>query len=223
LLILNCEKGDDITNGFSDASFNSNLTYGTMTDQEGNVYKTIIIGSQIWMAENLRTKKYTDGKKLPYVRDHIDWFELKTGAYSTYNNFTDVDFISTYGLLYNGYALISGKLAPEGWHIPTIEEWEILISYLGGRNVAGAHLKEMGRVHWNGPNIDADNLSGFTALPGGFRDYGSYKSYGETCWWWTSTGSNPDIRTIVLSKDTCAVFYGYQTNNKGLYIRCVKD
>jgi|WetSurMetagenome_2_1015567.scaffolds.fasta_scaffold08758_6 uncharacterized protein (TIGR02145 family) len=223
MLLLNCEKDDEIPEGLTDADFNSSLSYGTMTDQEGNEYKTINIGIQTWMAENLRTKRYMDGKKIPNVKDHMDWFELYTGAYSTYNNTRNADSIRTYGLLYNGYAMASGKLAPEGWHIPTIEEWEIMISYLGGKYIAGGHLKEMGNKHWNTPNTDAENMSGFTALAGGYREYGSFRSYGETCWWWSATGTNPDIRTIALANDTSAVFYNYQTNNKGLYVRCVKD
>jgi uncharacterized protein (TIGR02145 family) len=221
--LSSCEKDNDAPIGNSDAVFNPSLEYGTMTDQDGNTYKTITIGDQIWMAENLRTKKYVDGTKISHVKDHTAWFEKASGAYCSYNNTENADSIRTYGLLYNGYALASGKIAPEGWHIPTIEEWNIMIDYLGGNSVAHGHLKESGLVHWNSPNTDADNLSGFTALPGGFRECMEFMEHSRSGWWWTASGVNPNIRTVVLDYYYGEVCYAMQTNNKGLSIRCVKD
>lgn len=221
--LSNCEKDNDSPVGYSDAVFNPNLVYGTMTDQEGNTYKTITIGSQTWMAENLRTKRYADGTKIPNVKGHTAWFELTTGAYCSYNNTENADSIRTYGLLYNGYARASGKIAPEGWHIPTIEEWNIMINYLGGASAAYGPLKERGYLHWNSPNIDADNMSGFTGLPGGFREYMRFMERGRSGWWWTASGVNPSNRVVVLDYYYEDVGYTMQTDNKGLSIRCVKD
>jgi len=219
---MNCEKDNGISVGSTDAVFNPSLSYGTMTDQDGNVYKTIMIGNQTWMAENLRTKKYSDGTNISNVKDHSAWLELISGAYCSYNNTKNADSICTYGLLYNGYALASGKLAPEGWHIPTFEEWNSMINYLGGTSIADGYLKESGYTHWNSPNTDADNMSGFTALPGGFRD-NVFRDLGKSCWWWTTTGEHPNIRTVVLHYKYAELTYFLQANNCGLSIRCVKN
>jgi hypothetical protein len=122
-----CSKSDDPTNGNSTnakttAVFNSSLTYGTMTDQDGNVYQTITTGSQTWMAENLRTTKYNDGTAIANVSTNSDWTNLSTGAYCNYNNTSNEDTIATDGRLYNWYAVNVGNLAPKGWHVATNSE-----------------------------------------------------------------------------------------------------
>jgi uncharacterized protein (TIGR02145 family) len=119
------------TNGKTTAIFSSSVTYGTVTDQDGNVYKTVKIGTQTWMAENLRTTKYNDGKSIENVIVASKWEGLSTGAYGNYNNTTSSDTIATYGRLYNWSAINTGKLAPKGWHVPTDDEWSVLTRYLG--------------------------------------------------------------------------------------------
>jgi uncharacterized protein (TIGR02145 family) len=131
---FNCSKEKDVnnTNGRTTALFNDELEYGTLTDQDGNIYKTITIGNQVWMAENLRTTKYNDGTAIPNVTGKSEWCALTTGAYCNYNNTKNVDTISTYGRIYNWYAVNTGKLAPPGWHVPNDEDWRTLTDYLGG-------------------------------------------------------------------------------------------
>ncbi len=105
----------------------SDITYGTVTDQDGNEYKTVTIGTQTWMAENLRTTKYNDSTSIPNITSASMWQNSTTGAYCNYNNTTDIDTIVTYGSLYNWYAVNTGKLAPKGWHVATNEEYSTLI------------------------------------------------------------------------------------------------
>jgi uncharacterized protein (TIGR02145 family) len=208
-----CEKDEDNHAPL----FNSNLTYGTMTDQEGNLYKTITIGSQTWMAENLRTTLYNDGTIIPNVIRNSEWISLKTGAYCNYNK------IDIYGRLYNGYAVNTGKLCPIGWHVPTDEEWTILTTYLGGVRPAYNKLKEAGTTHWKSDNSDASNETGFTALPGGSRNSdGSCGGTGYYGFWWSATAGIYtasfrfiDVEGFVKTGD-CDKMLGFS-------VRCVKD
>ena len=179
LLTTRCKKEDtgpvNPYNGKTSAVFNPDLTYGTMTDQDGNIYKTIKIGTQTWMAENLRVKTYNDSSAILNVPGTPEWISNTTGAWCAYNNTTNADTISTYGLLYNWPAVSSGKLAPRGWHIPSNDDWTTLISSQGDiRNeqhyrIEGGKLKEIDTTHWSAPNTYATNITGFTALPGGGR------------------------------------------------------
>jgi uncharacterized protein (TIGR02145 family) len=157
--------------------FNPDITYGTMTDIDGNVYKTVTIGTQTWMAENLKVTKYNDGTPI----------SSNFGEYCSYNN--DESYVKIYGRLYNRFAVKSGKLSPTGWHIPNNDEWTTLLLNVG-RN-GGARLKESGQRHWiynMTYNLTADepNKSGFTALPGGFTDYG-FGGINEYCFIWSTT------------------------------------
>ena len=136
------------TNGRTSAVFNPNLTYGTMTDQDGNVYKTIHINGQTWMAENLRTTKYRNGDPISKISNNTAWASLTTGAYCNYNNTENIDTIATFGRLYNWYAISDPRnLAPKGWHVATNTEWKTLTLLLGGENLAGYKFKEIGRAH----------------------------------------------------------------------------
>jgi len=200
LVINSCKKDNNNPsspyNGKTTAVFNNNLTYGTMTDQDGNVYKTITIGTQTWMAENLRTTKYQDGTAIPNETDFTAWKKLTTGAYCNYNNTTNADFIATYGRLYNWYAFADSRMiAPTGWHIPTDAEWTILSTYLGGEDVAGIKIQETGTTHWLRSSGLATNESGFTALPSGYREgvgsdpeeTGGFNWLGFNGSWWSIT------------------------------------
>jgi uncharacterized protein (TIGR02145 family) len=140
------------------------------------------------MAENLKVTHYRNGDPIPQVTDSSAWEYLTTGAYCKYNN--NEDTAATYDRLYNWYAVgDSREIAPEGWHIPTIDEWEILRDYLCsctpgcdyGLHVGGK-MKEKGTIHWKSPNTGATNESGFTAIPGGYR-YNNFRVFGsgDTC------------------------------------------
>jgi uncharacterized protein (TIGR02145 family) len=134
--------------------FNPSLTYGEVSDIDGNYYKTIQIGSQIWMAENLKTTRYNDGSNIPLVTDNTAWSNLTTPGYCWYNN-DAATYKNVYGALYNWYAVNTGKLCPSGWHVPSEYEWTLLVNYLGGVYAAGGKLKETGTTHWYSPNAGA--------------------------------------------------------------------
>jgi uncharacterized protein (TIGR02145 family) len=226
-----CSKDDNdpssgnATNGKTTAVFNPDLSYGTLTDQDGNTYKTITIGTQTWMAENLRTINYNDGTVIPNITDADEWAALTTGAYCNYNNTTGNDTIATYGRLYNWYAINTGKLAPKGWHVPTNAEWTTLTDYLGGTSVAGGKLKETGITHWGNPNIGATNESGFTALPGSFRyPNGAFDYIGIYGIWWSSTEGVTDYaygQGVDNSISNLTRIYNYK--ELGYSVRCLKD
>ena len=201
--------------------FNPTLSYGSLTDNDGNVYKTIIIGTQTWMAENLKTTKYNDGTAIPKVLVN-NWDALKTGAFCWLND-DAITFKDTYGALYNWYAVNTGKLAPKGWHVPTDSEWSTLISYLGGVDVAGDKMKETGTTHWLSPNINATNSSGFSGVPGGYL-YGSFYSIGYYAAWWSSSQNNIyDAWQCTISFNKGAVNMGIGPKKIGYSVRCIKD
>ena len=160
---------------------------GSVTDVEGNVYPTIVIGKQEWMVLNLKTTTYNDGTPIPNVTDAATWANLDlSGAYAWYDN-DAVANEALYGALYNWYAVDTGKLCPAGWAMPSQDNWGALADALGGDVGAGGPMKEPGTVHWQAPNAGATNLSGFTALPGGRRYIdGSFDSKGQAALWWTS-------------------------------------
>ena len=161
------------------------------TDGDGNEYPVIVTPKgdgksveQIWMGANLRSKKYNDGTSIPFVKENEGWSNLNSPGYCWYKN-DEVSFKNSYGALYNWYTVNTGKLCPAGWHVPTYEEWNIFIAFLGGEKSAGGKLKESGNTSWNAPNTDATNEIGFTALPGGYRfsDGTFIGSTGNTNWW----------------------------------------
>lgn len=203
----------------------------TVTDVDGNVYKTVKIGNQIWMAENLRTTKYRNGEPIQLVTDPNAWKNLNTGAYRTAPD-------EAYGFYYNWYAVMDDRnLAPEGWHVATDADYTELANELGGNAVAGGKLKEAGTEHWIGTNTGADNESGFTALPAGtINADDGYISGGYSVAFavWTTNlypGSlNPTLyllntSTIELFKVNSVNMSGAGTNPSrlGCSVRCVKD
>jgi uncharacterized protein (TIGR02145 family) len=237
IIFSSCNKDIDdpsSTNGKTTAVFNSSVTYGTLTDQDGNMYKTVTIGTQTWMAENLRTTKYNDSTSIPNVTDASTWTNLTTGAYCNYNNTTFTDTIATNGRLYNWFAVNSSKLAPKGWHVATDAEWTTLTTYLGGSEAAGDKLKEIGASHWKRflpgrwvPANDtvATNSTGFTALPGGGHNIdGTFSCIGTSGVWWTAT-ENYGIYAFnreMINSDGAVYWAGYD-KRAGFSVRCVKD
>jgi uncharacterized protein (TIGR02145 family) len=165
---------------------------GTVSDYDGNVYQTVVIGNQEWMAENLKVTHYSNGDAIPNVTDNSAWAGLGTGAYCEYNN--DISYVNTYGRSYNWYAVYDSRgLAPTGWRVPTDIDWQSLVDYLGGAAVAGGKMKESGTAHWVSPNLGATNECGFTGLPGTYRNgSGEYKDLGQYAYYWSSTGYNSD-------------------------------
>ncbi|MCK4699990.1 MAG: fibrobacter succinogenes major paralogous domain-containing protein [Bacteroidales bacterium] len=195
---------------------------GTVTDFEGNVYYTVNIGSQTWMAENLKTTKYNDGTAIPLVTDNTTWINLTTPGYCWYDN-NEANYKNTYGALYNWYTVNIGKLCPTGWHVPTDAEWSTLIDYLGGESVAGGKLKETGTIYWNSPNTGATNETGFKALPGGLRSVAFYDIgyYGR---WWSATEQDAASAWIrVLANGNGIVFSSNNGKSAGFSVRCLRD
>ena len=199
-------------------------------DIDGNVYKTVTIGTQTWMAENLKTSKYRDGNPIPYVIDTAKWNHLTTGAWCYPNN--DKNKNAIYGKLYNWYAVSSTtngnkNVCPTGWHVPTDSEWTVLTDYLGGASVAGGKMKEVGTTNWNNPNTDATNTSLFTALPGGLlTKYGSSVYLGLLGCWWSTTESQQNDRVAgsrFIGNDYGRVGIFIDPKEDGLSIRCLKD
>ncbi len=164
----------------------------TVTDIDGNVYNTVLIGSQCWMAENLKVERYRNGNNINTGLSNIAWEVTGSGAFAVYNNLASNK--ATYGLLYNWYAAVDFRgLCPVGWHVPTDAEWTELTDFLGGSSVAGGKMKTTGTLAagtglWLAPNSAATNSSGFFGLPGGLRGVsGSYFGEGLLGYWWSSS------------------------------------
>jgi len=197
-------------------------------DIEGNSYKTIYIGNQQWMGENLKTAKYNDGTLIPNVKDNTQWSNLTTGAWAYYNNYAANNV--KYGKLYNWYAVSpitngNKNICPVGWHVPTDAEWTALTDYLGGSGVAGGKMKEVSTTNWKSPNTDATNMSLFTGLPGGFRTTSGYDRYiyCEGYWWSSSEATSYYVWYRNLnSVHGSAVRTNYEKAN-GYSVRCLRD
>lgn len=198
-----------------------------LTDADGNVYSSVRIGNQVWMAENLSTTKYNDGSPITQVSDETVWKDLTTEAYCWYNN-DKTTYGDAYGALYNWYAVNTGKLCPTGWHVPSDSEWSLLTDYLESETFAGGKLKEAGTVNWQSPNVSATNISGFTALPGGDRGPdGNFYGIGSGGYWWTTSVGTYDVeinayyrRLLYDTDDTERLLF---RKTMGESVRCVKD
>lgn len=203
-------------------------TKGTVVDIDGNIYLTIPIGTQVWMAENLKVTHYRNGDPIPNVTNGQTWSGLSSGAYCAYNNSSGN--IDTYGLLYNWHAVSDNRnIAPDGWHVPTDGDWQTLITYLGGQATAGGKLKETGTAHWSTPNTGATNSSGFLALPAGRRvDFpvgiDGFTGLEAIAGFWSS--SYPDDFygwSRILYYDSEGAVRDNRPRFEGLSVRCVKD
>jgi uncharacterized protein (TIGR02145 family) len=219
-------------------TFNQNLTYQSVTDIDGNSYKTIRIGTQDWLAENLKTTRFNDGTSIPLVTNGIQWDHLETPGYCWYNNDETV-FKNIYGGYYNWYSVVTGKLCPSGWHVPDENDWktfklflgmtpeQVVVGYFPDTN-AGNKIKETGTVNWVEESVTASNESGFTALPGGARstypaDFGGEGLGGG--WWSAWKPENPTwTLSHWVSSDAGWIFKSDMlSRNYGLNVRCVKD
>lgn len=197
---------------------------GIMRDVDGNVYKTVQIGDQVWMAENLKVTRYRNGDAIPKVTEGSKWINLKTGAYCVHHN--DEKNAETYGYLYNWYVVSDSRnIASEGWHVPTDKDFQILINHLGGTN-AGGKLKEKGTVFWLPPNKGASNISGFSARPGGSRyvGTGSFWMDRKSTHFWTSTRyDNKHARDMSLGYDYSEAYINRNYKINGFSVRLIKD
>ncbi|MBN2863849.1 MAG: fibrobacter succinogenes major paralogous domain-containing protein [Bacteroidales bacterium] len=208
-------------NETSEDNMSSALNIGVL-DRDGNSYKVVKIGDQIWMAENLRTTKFKDGTEIPLASDYKEWSNRLSPGYCWY--FNKENYKNEYGALYNWYTVNTDKLCPSGWHVPSTEEWMKMISYLD-EDKAGGELKEKGTKFWMSPNTGATNAIGFTALPGGSRGtLGSFFDEGLRGYWWSSTESDQNRAWYSALGYSSEKVTGSSDNKKGgLSVRCVKD
>ena len=196
-------------------------------DADGNGYTMVTIGTQIWMKENLKTAKYNDGSAVQLLTDITKWSDSTNTGYCWYDG--DDNNSSPYGALYNWYAVKTGKLCPKGWHVPSDAEWTTLTEYLGGEKVAGGKLKEAGPMHWSSLSARTNNESGFTALPGGYRNsVGSFDGIRNNGNWWTSTEDSATVseRLVYMRWMNVSypnVFRDLGGKKNGYSVRCIKD
>ena len=242
-LVLSCSDVNEPKN--NNIIFNPNLSYGTVTDIEGNIYKTIKIGDQTWMAENLKTTKYRNGESIPNIKSNDAWSALTSGAQCTYNNTLSSDTILKFGRLYNWYAVIDNRnIAPVGWHIPTDQEFNVLQDYLSQANYKipeGLTTKDIAKslastTDWLSFNVagavgnsqKTNNNSGFTALPAGFRAYyGIFDGLGMGSYFFgkgTNSLYSPDYYIGLVANVSNIGNWGYGgIKGDGMSVRCIKD
>jgi uncharacterized protein (TIGR02145 family) len=211
------------------------FTFTECKDGDTNYYPVVQIGTQLWMAENLKTTSYNDGTAIPNITDNTAWAALTKGACCDYGNIPANSII--YGRMYNWFAVDNnaatkdasngGKnVCPTGWHVPGISEWGTLLGFLGGEYVAGGKLKETGTVHWLTPNYFATDEVGFTALPGGYRvRYGDTYAYlGTWGYWWSSiVASDTYIWFISMTNGHPWVSISHYELQDGYSVRCIRD
>ena len=193
-------------------------------DTDGNIYNNAVtIGTQVWMAENLRTTKYSNGDTIGTTA--LDIANESTPKYQwPYDG--DENNVAAYGRLYTWYAVADSRnICPAGWHVPTDDDWTTLTTFLGGEDVAGGKLKETGTSHWLAPSTGVTNESNFTALPGGYRNFdGTFGYLPSRGFWWSSTEHSTSLG---YSRTMSSIFYfvGRDGTNKqfGFSVRCLKD
>ena len=218
-----------------------NVPGPSLTDIDGNTYQSVSNCELTFTKQNLNVSKYSDGTPIPQVTDQTLWANLTTGAWCYYNNTTANG--TTYGKLYNGYAVagiynaaslaspaLRKKLAPTGWHIPTKTEWIQLNDCLGGDDVAGGKMKAIGTLQagtglWEIPNTAANNESGFTGLPGGYRTNSIFTDVGKTGLWWSATpvGVNGACTWCNQYNNSVSGRNNSASNIIGSAVRCIKD
>lgn len=206
-----------------------NPSIDTVTDIDGNTYHTVTIGTQCWFKENLNTSRYRNGDPIPTGLSDYSWRVTASGAYAspdTVGGIGNVALEAVYGKLYNFYTVIDPReLCPSGWHVPSDTEWATLENFLGGNSVAGGKLKETGTTHWFSPNTNATNSSGFTGLPGGYRNYsGAFYTIGSNGFWWSSTeNDSANAWDRYLNNNNGFIIRGNYNKQNGFSVRCLRD
>jgi len=210
----------------------------TVTDIEGNVYQGILIGTQCWTQSNLKVSKYRNGDNIPTGLSNSSWDNTTSGAYAIYDNNSVNDGL--YGKLYNHYAVTDSRgLCPTGWHVPTDGEWNIMVKYLDPNtdtvcgncwqsSIAGGALKSTTMQPtpggWASPNTGATNSSGFTALPGGRRDFtGGFRYVTDNGYWWSSSVNGSGAWYRYLYDNNSYVGRGGNNRTFGFSVRCCRD
>jgi len=203
-------------------------------DIDGNVFHEVKIGTQIWMVENLKVTHYRNGD--PILQPSLDDWGNQSGVGACCSYMNNDSIANIYGRLYNFYAVTDPRnIAPKGWHVPSKEEWLVLINFLGGENEAGAKLKEAGTDHWAGYNLDADTTTGFNALPGGYLSHlldGSFQfvELDYSASFYSSTLDQlvlPGVvyeygRSFDIVYNRSGVFQGFGLK-EAYSVRCIKD
>jgi len=189
---------------------------------DGHAYDLVAIGSQCWFAENLRTEHYANGDAIPGNLSDSQWTSTSSGAQAIYDN--DDANLATYGRLYNWYAVDDSRgLCPSGWHVPMDDEWTLLTDELGGSSVAGAAMKSSPS---DSPSWDGTNTSGFSALPGGWRDSndGTFSDVGDYGYWWSASPGGAFYAWLRgLNSDNDDVFRYIGDLRNGNSVRCLRD
>lgn len=216
------------------SSTNNDPKTGKVTDINGNVYQTVMIGEQWWIAENLRATHYKNGKAITELMDESEWENYSTGAFFNYGN--DVNNVPIYGRLYNWYATVDSQgIAPTGWHVATDEEWKELEIFLGltkdeadrilsRGTVEGGKLKEVGTEYWLSPNEGATNESHFSARPGGFSPFSGSQWIYRNAFFWTSSDSNSlEAWWRGVNYHSSGIGRSVFPKKWGLSVRCIKD
>jgi len=221
IFLTSCEKKKDL-----------------LIDGDGNVYKTINIGSQEWLTENLKTTKYNDGTPITLITEGNEWSLTTAGAYCWYDN-DSAAYAKPYGPLYNWYAVGTDSLCPAGWHVATNDDLTVLTEYLenngfgyqgSGNDIGKAMASVSG---WNidptsgnvGNDQGSNNSSGFSILPGGYRSFiGTFISKESGGFWWSKTEfSEVNAYARALRSYIDGVYYYYNTKKNGYSVRCLKD
>jgi len=194
-----------------------------LMDIDGNVYKIIQIGTQVWMAENLKTTKFNDGNNIPKVTNNNSWGYLSSPAYCWYNN--QIANKDIYGALYNWYTISTNKVCPSGWHVPSDAEWVTLYNFVSADGHSGTVATALkGTENWSNDGNGTDDY-GYSAYPGGTRDYGYgiFSRFGSVGYWWTSTAGSNAVYRYIQDVNGGAISYNYADKRQGHSIRCVKD
>ena len=233
--LISCKKENTSTSTNNDDNntddVKTNITFGkqgpTISDVEGNSYKTVYIGAQHWMAENLKTSRFNNGIQITNLTNSDQWSTTNTGAWCHYNN--DDFFAQKYGKLYNWYivslSMNGNNVCPTGWHIPNDSDWKQLSAYLGGEEKAGGVMKEVGFVNWGTPNTNATNTSLFSGLPGGYRsEYGDFRDISKNGNWWSSTEqTSVGANRFKIEYNSESMSFENNSKKDGYSIRCIKD
>jgi uncharacterized protein (TIGR02145 family) len=221
--------GDNPSINFKSKGTNIGVFKDCVQDVDGNIYKTVMIGNQLWMAENLKVSKYNDGTIITNIKDENQWANTLSGAWCYYNN--DSIYNTKYGKLYNWYAVSkttngNKNVCPVGWHVPDLKEWYVLEGVLGGYQIAADLMREIDSSSWNSGNENATNTSLFTGLPSGIHGYQGFYYLNEATYWWTSTDYDTDrAPSQVISVGDGSSMVGTNATGKsgGFSVRCMKD
>ncbi len=245
VILFSCEKNPPTPPPtpqplYKSVHLNTNLTYGSLSDIDGNHYATIQIGSKVWMAENLKVTRFSNGDTIPQVAGQMDWQNNFTPAWSYLNNNVLYDSLKDYGYLYNFFTVEDSRnVCPTGWHVPSDQEWTDLVASIdpwysataiGSQSgSAGGKLKSTTTDYWTAPNTNATNETGFSGVPSSHKNsngnFGFLGNDGVIGIWWTSTGySNPaDAYYRSLNYNDASINRNIQQKRNGFSVRCVQD